>query len=216
MQKPNVISIQLIEFYRKPYAVVTLELLLTIGLTIFLALIIIKPTLQTMSGLSKEIAEKKELSQQLEKKSAALATAQAAYFASQEKLALLENAIPSQDTLIADLKTIERMAGENSVIVTSLGVQGMRIQPSATIATNSATISQSKDEDNQLNDRLPLSLSVEGDYLSIRDFVDRLITYRRLFVVKSVAFSIKKQQAAQALSASLIIETPYAPETYEK
>jgi len=58
MQKTNVISTQLIEFYRKPYAVVTLELLLTIGLTVFLALIIIKPTLQTMSSLSKEIAEK--------------------------------------------------------------------------------------------------------------------------------------------------------------
>lgn len=213
MQKTNTISRQLLEFYRKPYTVVTLELLLTICLTIFLAVVIIKPTLQTMSSLSKEIAEKSELSLKLEKKSAALATAQASYFASKEKLALLETAIPSQDTLITDLKTIERIAGENSVIITSLGVQGLRIQPNTDLASQSGKLSS---PDSKLNNRLPLSLSIEGDYLSIRDFVDQLITYRRLFVVQSVVFAIKKQQANQALSASLIIETPYAPTTYEK
>lgn len=213
MQKTNLISRQLVEFYRKPYTVVTLELLLTICLSIFLALVIIKPTLQTMSSLSKEIAEKTELSLKLEKKLAALATAQAAYFSSREKLDLLESAIPSQDTLITDLKTIERIAGENSVIITSLGVQGLRIQPNTDLASQSGKLSS---PDSKLNNRLPLSLSIEGDYLSIRDFVDQLITYRRLFVVQSVVFAIKKQQANQALSASLIIETPYAPTTYEK
>lgn len=214
MHKTSLISQQLLDFYRKPYTTVSVELILTISLIVFLTVVVIKPTLSTMSDLSKEVKEKTELSQKFEKKTASLATAQAAYFAAQDKLNLLESAIPTQDTLITDLKTIERMAGENSVIISSLGVQGSRIQPISQSVTQSATIPKIENE-NQLSDRLPLSISVEGDYLSIRDFVDDLISYRRLYVVKSVTFAIKKQQANQALSASLIIDTPYAI-NYEK
>ena len=209
MPDSKLISNQLLEFYKKPYTVVSLELILTVGLALFLVTIIIRPTLQIMSGLSKEIAEKKELSQQLEKKSAALATAQAVYFSSRDQLSLLDEAIPSHDSLITDLKTIERMASDNAVIISSIGVQGERLKV-INDSTPSGEVNQISSSSKNPSDRLPLSISVEGDYLSIKNFVDQLISYRRLFIIQSISFSIKKQQTDQALSASLILETPYS------
>ena len=56
------------QFYHNPVAKVSLELFLTIGLVVFLALFAIKPTLLTMSDLVKEIEDKRELETQLSKK----------------------------------------------------------------------------------------------------------------------------------------------------
>lgn len=189
----------LTDFYRKPTAAVSLELGLTIVLTIFLALFAIRPTLTTMSQLSKEIKEKKELNTKLEKKTAALATAQALYYASQDKLSLLDQAIPNQSTLVPDIKTIEKMAGENSLVISSMTLQSF---PDTGTSSSSGKL---KGE----NKSLPLSLTVEGDYPSIRSFVDQLISNRRLFLVSNIVFSVKKQRQSQALSASFTIETPY-------
>lgn len=209
MTESKAISAALTEFYRKPTAVVTIELILTIGLVIILAIAIIKPTLSTMSQLSKEIKEKKQLSQKLEKKAAALASAQSVYFASQSKLQLLNQAIPNQDTLITDLKTLEKMAGENAVVITNMGVKALPEVASRGAQIAPSGVNQVVSTPTGQNSRLPISLSVEGDYLSIRDFVNDVISHRRLFLIENISFSIRKQQANQALSATITIETPF-------
>jgi Tfp pilus assembly protein PilO len=183
------------EYYRNPVASVSLELILTIVLVLSLTFFAIKPTLTTMGKLSKEITEKEEVVEKLEQKIIALNTAQNEYYAWEDKLSLLDSAFPSADNSLTDVKTIERLAYENDVVLTSLSLP---------------SFPEFKDKAKLEVYNQPLSLTVEGDYVSIKNFVGSLIDNRRVLVINSITFSIRKQkQTAESLSATMTINSPY-------
>lgn len=183
------------EYYRNPVASVSLELILTIVLVLSLTFFAIKPTLTTMGKLSKEITEKEEVVEKLEQKIIALNTAQNEYYAWEDELGLLDSAFPSTDNSLTDVKTVERLAYENDVVLTSLSLPNF---PEFKEKSKFEIYNQ------------PLSLTVEGDYVAIKNFVGSLIDNRRVFVVNSITFSVKKQkQMLESLSATMTINTPY-------
>jgi uncharacterized protein (UPF0333 family) len=63
----------LMDFYQKPIARVSIELILSVLIVILFAVFAIRPTLITMAELVKEIEDKKELSEQMNLKLASLA-----------------------------------------------------------------------------------------------------------------------------------------------
>lgn len=192
------LSISLNQFYSKPIAVVSFELLLSLGLVIFLGLFAIKPTLVTMSDLIKEIEDKKKLSDQLDKKVAALGTAQTVYLSLESRLSVLDEAIPSQPELIKSVKTIEKLATDNKVIIESLSVTTI---PDETPADASV----------QRLERiaLPTTVTVVGDYISIRAYVESLRGMRRSFIVDTVTFNIEENRGDRKLRASITLNIPY-------
>lgn len=184
------------EFYRKPITGVSIELSLTISLVVLLAVFAIKPTLETMGKLSKEIGEKTILDEKLKQKAVALNTAQTEYLSRQDKLSSLDDALPSKDTTVRDLKIIEKIAYQSNVMLIT-----------ASLPSFPATKAQGGKNEvfNQ-----PLSLTVEGDYVSIKNFVANLISNRRVFVINSITFSIRKQRGAgESLSASISVNCPF-------
>lgn len=188
----------LTHFYTKPVALVSLELLLSLGLVIFLGAFAIKPTLTTMSELIKEIEEKKELNENLQKKLAALGTAQSLYYQLEDRLTLLDEAIPSQPQLIKSLKIAEKLASDNSVIVDSISVA--TIPEEVTSETKGTKLSRVP---------LPATISVIGDYRSIRQYVEALRNVRRSFIVDSVTFSIEENRGDKKLKATITLNLPY-------
>lgn len=186
------------QFYTKPIAIVSFELLLSLGLVIFLGLFAIKPTLTTMSDLIKEIDDKKVLNQQLTQKIAALGTAQTLYLSLEDRLAVLDEAIPSQPELIKSLKIIEKLAGENNVVIESLSISSI---PNETPAEISGSKLQRVP--------LPVTVSVVGDYISIRSYVEALRGMRRSFVTDTVTFSIEENRGERKLRASISLNLPY-------
>lgn len=183
-------------FYHNPVATVSAELLVTIAFTIFLAIVAIQPTLATMAKLSAEIKEKSELNDKLDKKIAALNTAQSEYNRWEEQLALLGEAIPNSGAIITDLKVLERLASENSVVINSLALS--EYPDEATTQVNQGKVNN-----------IPLTLSLVGDYRSIRAYIDALLNYRRIFVVNSVIFGISRERSGtDSLNASLSINMP--------
>lgn len=187
-------------FYQKPIAKVSLELILTLGMVLFMAIFAIQPTLVTMSDLLKEIDEKKQIDEQLGKKIAALASAQTEYLALEQDLAYLEEAFPSNPDIVMDLKIIEKLASENAVIINALNV-------------NRFPDIKSDDADFDANEykrqSLPVIITVRADYRSIRNFVEALKQTRRSFQVKSVVFSLQKNRSQESLSASITLDLPY-------
>lgn len=197
-QQRKDLSFSLDSFYTKPIAVVSLELLLSIGLVVFLGFFAIRPTLTTMSDLIKEIEDKQELNDQLSKKVAALSTAQTLYFSLEDRLPLLDQAIPSQPELIKSLKIIELLATESNVIIESMVVTSIPDENPAEVS--SAQLQRVP---------LPVTISVSGDYLAIRAYVEALRSVRRSFVVDTVTFSIEENRGERKLRASITLNIPY-------
>jgi Tfp pilus assembly protein PilO len=188
----------LVKFYQQPIAKVSLELFLSIGAVLFFAIFAIRPTLLTMSDLIKEIEDKRELSQQLDQKIAALSSAQTEYSQVQNRLQVLDQAIPSAPQFEQALKIIERVASDNQLVISRMQVREIPQEPA---------------EDIPFEDKervsLPISVTVVGDYPSIRQFVEDIINTRRAMVIDSIVFSVSDQREQQKLSATITINLQY-------
>jgi len=193
--KQKQLATALNSFYQNPVARVSLDLFLSLGLVLFLGIFAVQPTIVTMTKLIQEIDEKRTLTEQLGQKAAALSTAQAEYSIIQDKLPLLEEAIPSKPELISALKIVEKLATDNSIIITALSVSQVPDEVESSKAPEQTD--------------LGLSISVTGDYPSIRTLVESLQKYRRLFIVQSVSFDLKDSRGSRTLSARININVPY-------
>ncbi len=192
------LSSALLHFYQNPVAKVSMELFLSIGLVLFLGAFAIRPTLVTMSNLLKEIDDKRQHNTLLERKIAALNTAQNEYRRVEERLPLLNQAIPEEPELIHNLKIIEKIAVDNQVVIQNLSVNEIPAEE------NNQAGSRQKELTN-----LPLNMSVMGDYLAIRGFVAALQANRRAVVVDSVTFSLSDSDDNRELSARMTMSFPY-------
>lgn len=190
-------SLSISNFYRHPIAAVSTELLFTIVFILVLAIVAIQPTLKTMADLSKEIEDKTKLNKSLQDKVAALNTAQAEFYRWQTQLALLDTAIPNNQHTILDVKLFEKLASEKNVVI---GKISLSEYPDAT---------QPLSQKPKVND-LPISITIQGDYLSIKNFVSALLDSRRVFVINSIIFSVSTSRGGQQdLTATLSMNAPY-------
>lgn len=189
----------LMAFYQKPVAQVSTELFFTIGAIIFFALFAIRPTIITMTELVKEIEDKEKLSDGLGKKVTTLSSVSQEYFALQDRLVFVEEVIPEDPNPQRSLKVIEKIASDNSLSITSLQLQEIPQTPDASVS---------------FSQKEPLTLAVaatiEGEYLSIRKFIDDLVQTRPLITVESIAFTQSlDSEENQRLSANLAITLHY-------
>ncbi len=197
-QRKNLVQV-LHRFYHRPVTKVSLELFLSIGAIIFFAIFAIRPTLLTMSDLIKEIEDKQKLNSQLQRKAAALSTAQEQYQRIGDDISYLDMAIPEQPQLIESLKILEKIALENSILIDSLRV--------AMIPDESGNQLLSYQTIERID--LYVTLRVMGDYPSIKSFIEDLHQVQRSFVVDEVSFVIDEQGQQQALKANMSVRIPY-------
>lgn len=185
------------QFYQSPVAVVSLELILTISLILFLAIFAIRPTLLTMSDLLKEIEDKTELNDRLTQKVAALSTAQNEYLAYEPRISVLDDAIPSVPEVVNAVKIIEKIAAEEQVVISSISMNQV----------------PDGDEDLEFTKKqliqVPVSISLIGDYPSTRRFIETLKSNRRTFVIDTVVFSAEEDRGQKVLTANVTLNIAY-------
>jgi len=197
MNKQQKLTNTLIEFYNKPVAKVSIELFLSIMAVIFFAIFAIRPTLVTMSDLVKELEEKRELDQNLSQKIASLATVQSQYQSSQNQLAVLDEALPSNPEMIKTLKIIEKMASDQQLAINSLQISEIPTNSTETTTQKLKRISY------------PISVSIEGDYPGIKNFVEAVQNSRRALTTESIVFSLQEKQGTRSLQATITISAHY-------
>lgn len=198
MTKQQQITTALLNFYQQPVAKVSLELFFTVGAVLFFAIFAIRPTLLTMSDLIKELEDKRKLDQQLSQKIAALSTAQATYLGLQNRLFVLDEAIPTSPQFITSLKLLEKVASDHKLVITTISVNEI---PDETVATGDITRLQRV--------TIPISVVLSGDYQSIRSFIEDVINLRRAFVVDTVIFAKSEERGTQVLKATITMSVPY-------
>ncbi len=186
-------------FYTKPVARVSLELFLTVGTVLFFAIFAIRPTLLTMSDLIKEIEDKRKLDDQMAQKIAALTTVQNTMLRLQNRLFVLDQAIPDSPNVIESLKIIEKVASENKLVINDITISEV---PDELQATDLDRVSATR-----LN--TSISFGVTGDYLTIRQFVQELLSVRRSFVIDTVSFGKTTERGQETLKATITLAVPY-------
>lgn len=186
------------QFYEKPIARVSFELLVSVAVILFFAIFAIRPTLLTMSDLIKEIEDKRELDQALNQKIAALSTAQAEYLQLESRLTVLDESLPSNPDLIDILKILEKIASDRGLVISALSVSSIPAEPEE--GTSFADLERQD---------LLISLTITGDYPTIREFVEDLRLSRRSFVVDSVTFNTGEEQGITVLRATMTVNAPY-------
>jgi Tfp pilus assembly protein PilO len=187
----------LLDFYNKPVAKVSIELFLSLAAIIFFAIFAIKPTLETMSELVKEIEDKRALDEKMDQKIAALSTAANQYEKYSDQFYLLEDALPRSASLVNALKIIEKLASETDLVVESITLSD--------VPDENQTVSAANAE----RKILTFNVDVAGDYLNMRQFVEKIMNSRRMLIVDQVNFSLSSGQNEDYLTARVRINTPY-------
>lgn len=196
--KNHQLSASFAGIYSNPATRISLELLLSFVLVLVLAVVAIQPTLTTIAELNKEIEEKKELTSKLSSKISAVTTAIDVYGQYEDKIELLDQALPSSANLIPTFKIIEKLAGENNVIITAASANKV---PDETEKDSLAA--------NAPLESLPISVTVMGQYQDMKSFVEALHDSRRTIHVLSASFSLEETRGQRALIANFSLDAPY-------
>lgn len=187
------------EFYDKPVARVSLELIFTVTTIILLALFAIRPTLLTVSDLIAEIDQKEELDSQLALKVAALGSAQNEYSVLESRLPVLDEALPSIPRFNQVVKILEVVAAQNNVTLTQLAIQELPKEVEILPA----------DFDHAARQSRPVIVTITGEYANIRQFIEQLRQVRRTLVIDSITFKNLEKEGKFELNATMIISAPF-------
>jgi len=194
----------LMQFYDRPIAKVSLELFFTVSAVIVFALFAIRPTMQTMGKLIKELDDKKMLNQKLAQKVAALSTAQSQFGTIMERVSILDQAIPLSPKFEQALLIIEKVASESQLTIINLQAKEVPKEPDPTVYIPFNQTSRTT---------RPIVLTVTGDYPAIRQLIENLQSQRRALIVDTVVFSITEQRGRKVLQATITVNVPfYSPD----
>lgn len=173
------------QFYRQKKVRVYTEIVLSILTTAFFLFFAIKPTLVTITGLIKEIKDKKIVTQKLEEKINALKIAQQEYLSVQPELYLVDEALPKDSQISLLVKQIEFLSARAGVILEGVQYSSVNLKDRG---------SSSKPEE------VEFKIVVGGDYQSLNRFLLSLNKLRRIIQLEGFAFKAKKLGEGLALS----------------
>jgi Tfp pilus assembly protein PilO len=166
----------------------------------FFIVFAIKPTLVAITALNKEIKDQKEISQKLDEKIIALATATQQYKTFSSRFPLIEEALP-KDTQISLL------TNQIEAIARRTGVSVINLRYNQTTLKGEEPFGQSKP--------ISISLVVGGPYENLKSFIHTLTTIRRIIIIRSLGLKPIEQKESPSptgLSLTLVADTYYLME----
>lgn len=181
-------------FYQKKQARVYTGIVLSILTMAFFGFFAIRPTLVTISGLLKEIQDKKEVVNQMDQKINNLTKAQTNYNQIKEKLYLVDQSLPQDPGLSVLIKQLEALARLSSVNFESVRFEKTNLQ------------GETEKKENQ---EVTFSLVLSGNYQNLKNFLNSLDTLRRIILVESFAFRSTTEEEIQILTLSVNAKAYY-------
>ncbi len=147
----------------------------------------IRPTLQTILFLRREIADNKEVNKRMEDKITHLVEAQAAYQGTVDSLPLIDEALPHDPEVLSLIAQLRNLAAENGGSLSAVQV------PSVPILGNQATPSGTTAQAGKLTE-IPLVVVITGPYTRLISFLDGLVHMRRIATLKTISMAQTKEE----------------------
>lgn len=139
----------------------------------------IRPTINTILYLQREIADKTEVNKKMDDKINALIQAQTAIEAVEAKLPLLDEAIPREPNVFPYIIRLRDLAKETGATISATQVSSSPIAPDVLPGSKKPTVSKPTS--------LGISFTVSGTYISVKQFLDGLSQLRRLGSIDSLS-----------------------------
>jgi Tfp pilus assembly protein PilO len=175
----------------------------------------IRPTIQTILTLKREIQDKTDVSRKMEEKITSLIEAQAAYSQIESSVPLVNQAIPDAPDAIPLIIQMRNLANATGVTLSTVQMPAVPLLGS-TQTTNTKT---SVTHPPAKQEPLEFSMGVVGSYDGIQAFLTGILDMRRIVTIKSVSVtpnraieSVGSESATpigQQLQLSLILISYY-------
>jgi Tfp pilus assembly protein PilO len=180
------------QLYQKKKVRVYTGIVLSLLVTAFFLFFAIRPTLTTIAGLTKEIKDKREITEKLEDKVKALNSAQIEYQKAEKDLSLIDEGLPRNPNISLLVRQLEALARE-------AGLSLKTIQFSETVLRGQEETKKNADT----GEGVTFSLAVAGDYQNLKSFLDLLTNLRRSISIEAFAFGTGKTEARLTLNLNV-------------
>jgi len=175
-------------FYRQKKVRVYTEIVFSILTIAFFLFFAIKPTVVTITGLIKEINDKKMVTQKLEEKISNLNLAQQEYLSVENDLYLINQALPEDPQVSVLVRQIEGLCLKTGVSLEGIQYSSLDIR--------------NKIVKNNKPQSIEIKLVVSGGYQNLKNFLYSLNNFRRIFQIDSFGFKTSKEEGKLILSIS--------------
>jgi len=153
----------------------------------------IRPTIQTILYLQREIKDKTAVNKKMDDKIQALIQSQSIMESIQQKLPLIEDAIPKNPDAIDVVRQLRDLTVSTGASVSAIQIGTI---PAVQTASSSASPLTKQVE-------FPVTMSVEGNYQTISLFLNSLINIRRIILIDSISFTPNKKQGSVSASPNI-------------
>lgn len=185
---------RIIQVYeQRPEVKTSIELLLTLAAISFFAIFAIRPTLNTIAELLATTRAQEEAQEKLQEKIRALGIAQTNWIEEQERIVLLNQALPDNSNPEGYLQQIEGLTAKHGLQLITFNVDRV--------------VLFGKEEAN--TESMDISLSVSGQYEPLISFLADLGSLRRPVLVESLSFGASRGNAPGPLTLTVRGKVPY-------
>lgn len=172
------------------------EILLSTVLVAFLALFVLRPTISTITALLSEIKNQEKTESQLNTKIAALKQAKQVWTSEQNSIALLDQALPKSSQPVQFLQLVEGHTAKHNLKIVTFTLDDIAI-----IGENNLKRPNIKGEVPNTN-IIKLSLTVQGNYENLLNFLKDFEELRRTIAIKSINLG---EQNEEDLTQDLVL-----------
>lgn len=165
----------------------------------------IRPTIQTIIYLQREITDKSKVNQQMEDKITSLIEAQNSFEEAQNLLPALDDAIPSSPDAIDAIFQIKNLVSTTQATLSSVRVSN--------VALISEEDKQTKKSDAK---EFLVSLSVSGIYQEVEAFLQSLLSMRRIFTIEQITLAPETDNMSISIIPGKIIKLTLQLKAYYK
>lgn len=158
----------------------------------------IRPTMQTIFTLRREISDRTSIDKQMEDKISALIEAQAAYETIQQDLPVLSEALPLNPEPIRAVVQLRGLASDSGVAIVGLSVPPVELQKEP--------VKSSLPPTGKVNS-IPISLSVNGSYIDIKNFLLGIGNLRRITQITGITFAPKRVSSEVSTESATQVST---------
>jgi len=160
----------------------------------------IRPTIQTILYLKREITDNTLISKQMEDKISALIEAQAYYQEVEPVLPFVDQALPPNPDAIPVVIQLRNLASASGVLVTA-------IQPASTALLGQDPAKSQKEPASPLvsskQQTYDLTVSVQGPFENVRSYINGILDMRRVVSITGMVMSPVRGEQSGSPSASL-------------
>lgn len=164
----------------------------------------IRPTLQTILFLRREIADKTDINKKMEEKIGNLIQAQAAYQTIEADVPLLSDALPADPETVSLVQSIRNLAVDAGTAISSIQISSVPILQIERETTDKPQASSVQSVTEFKTKSFAFSIVVVGDYIQLKTFLSGLIAMRRIVAVDSMNFAVARDEVVEGATGKLL------------